>query len=260
MRTVARLNVAPVKGLALVHPDRIRLEGTGVAENRRFCVLDGDGEPFTASEDGALLRVGAEYDPATERLTLTFPDGTAVAGDAAALGEAVETPVYHGPVPAHVLEGPWAAALSAYAGRDLRLARFDRSGDGNDEFPVSLLSTASVDELTRRAGREERVDSRRFRMLVEVDGCARPHEEDGWIGGRVRIGEATVEVAQQDPRCRVITLSPETGAKDLDTLKVIAGYRGVRGGDGIDFGVYANVLAPGTIAVGDPVEPLGDGP
>ena len=36
MRTVARISIAPVKSLALQHPDRVRLETWGVPENRRF--------------------------------------------------------------------------------------------------------------------------------------------------------------------------------------------------------------------------------
>jgi uncharacterized protein YcbX len=44
--------------------------------------------------------------------------------------------------------------------------------------------------------------------------------------------------------------------RDLDTLRVIKGYRGVRDGEAIDFGVYAAVEQPGRVRVGDPVEPL----
>ena len=51
------------------------------------------------------------------------------------------------------------------------------------------------------------------------------------------------------------TRNPETGVKDFDTLKEIKSYRGLREGKSIDFGVYADVVTPGTIRVGDPVEP-----
>ena len=91
-------------------------------------------------------------------------------------------------------------------------------------------------------------------MLVEVAGCE-AHEEDSWVGRLVRIGEALVQVSVPVARCVVTTLDPSTGLKDFDTLKQIVAYRGVSGGSDIDFGVYATVLEPGTIRVGDDVEP-----
>jgi uncharacterized protein YcbX len=92
-------------------------------------------------------------------------------------------------------------------------------------------------------------------MLVHLAGT-RPHEEDEWIGHRVRIGETVIRVTEQDARCRMTTRNPDTGVRDFDTLREIKSYRGLRDGDSIDFGVYADVEVPGRIRVGDPVEPL----
>ena len=91
-------------------------------------------------------------------------------------------------------------------------------------------------------------------MLVEVAGCE-PHEEDTWVGRPVRIGQAVVEVVRPVARCVVTTQDPSTGVRDFDTLKAISRYRGMRDGNRIDFGVYADVLVPGTVCVGDIVEP-----
>jgi uncharacterized protein YcbX len=52
------------------------------------------------------------------------------------------------------------------------------------------------------------------------------------------------------------TRNPDTGVRDWDSLKAIKGYRGVGGDAGIHFGVYASVVEPGRVSVGDPVEPL----
>ena len=43
---------------------------------------------------------------------------------------------------------------------------------------------------------------------------------------------------------------------DLDTLRLIKNYRGVRDGKEIDFGVAAEVIEPGAVRIGDAVEPL----
>jgi uncharacterized protein YcbX len=255
MRTVARLSIAPVKSLALQHPHEVRLEPFGVAENRRFYLAEADGRLLTGGKNGSLMRIKATYDAPGEWLTLVFPDGAVVEGDATALGETVVTSFYGRPVSGRALEGRWSEALSRFLGRPVLLVRPDRPGEANDEAPVSLVSSASSEELGRRAGLPEPPDSRRFRMLVEIGGCE-PHEEDTWRGRPLRVGQAVVKVGGPIPRCVVTTLGPETGAKDFDTLKEIAGYRGVTADRDINFGVYADVLEPGRIALGDRVELL----
>ena len=51
--------------------------------------------------------------------------------------------------------------------------------------------------------------------------------------------------------------SPDTGVKDLDTLRTIKRYRpDVDGEEPIPFGVYGSVERPGRVRVGDRVEPL----
>ena len=256
MKTVSRLAIAPVKGMALRHPDEIRLERHGVANNRRFHVIDDDGRRYGQIRNGTLVRVVPEYDADADRLALRFPDGEIVAAEIA-LGEPVTTDFYGRPVRGRVVEGPWADAISAYAGRPLRLVKTDEPGAGVDRElgPVSMLSDASLDELARYTKRDG-VDARRFRMLIGVAGCA-PHEEDEWLGRLVRVGEAVVRVHEQVARCAITTQNPETGVPDFDTLREIARYRGTRDEDGkhIDFGVFGEVVEPGLVRNGDPVEP-----
>ncbi|MBI2238551.1 MAG: MOSC domain-containing protein [Actinobacteria bacterium] len=255
MRTVARLNVTPVKSTALHQPDEIRLEPYGAAGNREFFFVDEDGRMFTGSKHGSLVRIRAEHDPDRERITLRFPDGIVVEGDSDGRGEALLVDFYGRAVPSHVVEGPWGDALSRFAGRDVRLVRADRPGDGIDVHPVTLVSTASVEELSRHGDRDGPVDPRRFRMLVEVDGCT-PHEEDTWEGRRVRLGDAVVLVGDPVPRCVVTTQDPDTGRRDFPTLRVIKEYRGTTEDQELVFGVYGEVVEPGIIRVGDPVDPL----
>jgi uncharacterized protein YcbX len=151
------------------------------------------------------------------------------------------------------LDGPWREALSTLHGSPVRIVRPD--GPGQLQLtPVTLVSRASLERLGREAGGDA-VDGRRFRMLFDLDGCG-PHEEDGWDGRRVRIGEAVVRVAGPVERCAVTTRNPETGEVDLDTLGLIRGYREPRDGVTIPFGVYARVETPGLVRGGDPVEPL----
>src|SRR5947207_6119950 len=155
MPVVSRISLTPVKGLALLHPDEVTLEMTGVASNRRFHVVDADGRRYNQLRNGRLVQIEAEYDPDAGRLTLRFPDGT-VADGVVAIGPEITTDFYGRAVPGNLVDGPWADALSSWAGRPLRLvqsapgAAVDRRR-GN----VTLVSTASLAELAQHAGRDE---------------------------------------------------------------------------------------------------------
>ena len=256
MANVAQLTIAPVKGLGLAHPDSVVLEPHGVTENRRFHLIDERGRFVNLLRRGDLVRVGAEYDAARERLRLTFPDGTAVDGEIV-LGEPVTTDFYGRDVPGRIVVGPWGGALSRYAGMQLRLVRSDRPGAAVDRSrgAFSLMSQASLAELGRHAGADGPVDGRRFRMLVTIDGVG-PHDEDGWLGRRVRLGGAVVRPLGPVGRCAITTQNPETGARDLDTLATIKSYRGLGPRRELDFGIFGEVLEPGPVRVGDAVELL----
>jgi uncharacterized protein YcbX len=251
--SVSRLSVTPVKGLALEERDQVFLTERGVEENRRFYLVATDGRLISGIDHAQLCLVRPAYDPDGERLALAFPDGRVVEGSALAEGKEVRT-WFWGPrrVTGRVVAGPFARALSDYVGKDVRLVRADRPGDACDVRTVTFLSEASVEELGRQAGLDSTPDGRRFRMLVGLEGC-RPHEEDEWDGAAMRIGEAVVRVEGPVARCATTNRCPDTGRRDLDALRAIRTYRGLRNDKHIDFGVYGDVDRPGRVRVGDPV-------
>jgi uncharacterized protein YcbX len=258
MRTVSRLSIAPVKSMALVHPDEIDLQPWGAVGNRVFHWVDPDGRLVGGAQLGTLVQVRACHEAATDVLTLTFPDGSVATGPGDDLGDAIVTDFWGRPAPSHHVRGPFSQMVSAFLGRPLLLARSDEPGAANDADAASILSTASVAELAARSGSELPRDARRFRMLIEVDGCEHAHEEDEWMGRRVRVGDAVVRVTEPVPRCAFTTYDPGSGHRDFRTLHAIKDYRGVRAGRYIDFGVLAEVLQPGMIRLADPMQPLQD--
>jgi uncharacterized protein len=253
---VAWISVAPVKGLALAQRGEVVLEPFGVRDNRRFHLIGADGRLLNGKQLEPLVRIAADWDEGARTLELRFPDGGSIAGTAE-LGERVTTLFYGRPVDGFVVIGPWAEALSSFVGRDLRLVQAERPGTGVDRGggAVTLLSTASVEALRVAARTEAPVDPRRFRMLFGVEGVG-AHEEDGWLGRRVQIGEATVVPCGNVGRCIVTSRDPETGARTLPTLDVIAEYRdGVETTEPLPFGVWGEVAEPGRVRLGDPVVP-----
>jgi uncharacterized protein len=255
VRTLARLSVTPVKALRLSHPGEAELTAGGIPTDRRFYLVDEADALFDASDHAALLRVVSDYDPAAERLRLAFPDGSVVDDAADRLLGTITTDFFGRAVEGRFVDGGFADALSGYAGRPLRLARVTHDGDGQDVHPLTLVSSESVRDLGRRGERID-LDPRRFRMTLEIEGCE-PYEEDSWDGELVRVGEATIQVRGQVPRCVVTTLGPDSGDKDFGTLTHIARYRPRIGGrGGLPFGMYAEVVQAGRVRIGDPVEPI----
>jgi MOSC domain-containing protein len=250
---VTQLSIAPVKGLGLVHPREVLLGRSGVANDRRFYLVDGDGRLVNNKTCGELLQVRPELSADAGRLTLAFPSGDAVDGDVA-LGAPVETSFYGRPVAGRYVEGAWSDALSEHVRRPLRLVRADDPGAALDRtHVVSLISDGSLAALGRRAG-VDRVDGRRFRMTIKLEGCGE-HEEDEWIDGEVAVGEARIRVTGPVGRCVVTTRNPDTGVSDLDTLGVLAGYRTLREGKSFGCGVCGDVLVEGVVRVGDSLVP-----
>jgi uncharacterized protein YcbX len=257
MPCVSRFSIAPVRSLGLEHPETIAVTEMGVVEDRRFYLVDDADRLVDRLVVGELVKIDAHTDPDATTLRLTFPDGR-VLEDEVLLAEPVETPIYGRTAVGHLVVGPWAAALSAFCGRPIRLVRCDRPAGTRSGNPTSLVSDGSLAELARRSG-VEAVDGRRFRMLIEVDG-AEPHEEDTWIGGRIAIGSAVLDITKRDARCAITTQHPDTGVRDLDTLRTIIAYRGLTDGKNVDFGVLGDVATAGTIRLGDEVTVLADEP
>jgi uncharacterized protein YcbX len=259
VRTLARLSVTPVKALRLSHPREAELTAAGIPADRRFYLIDEAGALFDASDQSSLLRIVPEYDPGTERLRCTFPDGSAVEGIVDRLNGAVTTDFFGRPVEGRLVGDGFSEAFSAALGRSVRLVRVAHEGDGQDVHPLTIVSSASVRDIGARGDRPD-LDARRFRINLEVDGCD-PYEEDTWDGALVRVGDATIRVRGQIPRCIITTLAPDTGEKDFRTLNLIARHRPrIEGRRGLPFGMYAEVVEGGRARVGDPVEPLSERP
>jgi uncharacterized protein YcbX len=251
--SVTKLSMTPVKGTRLHRVDSVQLSRTGAAGDRRFFVIDDRDRMINSKNLGALHTVVS--DCRDGRLALRFPDGRLIESEIA-LGEPVTTRFYSEPLEARTLEGPWAEALSEHVGRRVRLVEPEFGAvDRGAEGAVSLISRASLDRLAAEAG-QETLDSRRFRMLIEVDGVP-AHAEDGWVGEAARVGQALVRFKGHVGRCLITSRDPESGEVTLPTLDILGRYRGnVPTTEPLPLGVYGEVLEAGTVRVGDAVERL----
>lgn len=128
----------------------------------------------------------------------------------------------------------------------LRLVSSERAL--TDCRPVSLISLQTVRQVEGEVGSP--VDKRRFRANIYLDlGAGVGFGEDEWVGRRLQIGSrAVVAVLERDPRCKLISLDPETGEHDPEVLRRVAQAHEALAG------VYCAVLTEGTVVKGDRVE------
>lgn len=127
----------------------------------------------------------------------------------------------------------------------LSLIRSDRAL--TDCRPVSLISLKTIAQLGDEIGTP--LDPRRFRANLYADVRAPGgFAEDAFVGRRLRIGERVViAVLDRDPRCKMISLDPDTGEENSNVLRHVAKAHETRAG------VYCAVLTEGTVRRGDSI-------
>jgi uncharacterized protein len=112
-----------------------------------------------------------------------------------------------------------------------------------DAYPIHVLTTASL-EMMKRLNPAATWDVRRFRpnFLIETNLV-----ESDWSGQRLRIGEVELQCEIPTVRCGMTMQAQAELQKDPSILRSI-----VRDADQ-NLGIYANVVTPGEIRVGDVV-------
>ena len=138
-----------------------------------------------------------------------------------------------------------AAELERRSGHAVTLRFSERSL--YDCRPVSLFGNASVRALGEELGMT--MDRRRFRANLYVDWLQdRPYRENELVGRTLQLGDRLrIAIIERDPRCKMITIDPETAETERRIL------RHVNETHGCTAGVYAAVLVEGIARKGDPI-------
>jgi hypothetical protein len=225
---VAAITRYPVKSMAGEPCETADIDWHGIKGDRQYAFLKRDDATrfpwFTGRDLSELVRHRALYDdpadPRRSSVTVTAPDGDSWP---------IAAPELH-------------AGLEAASGRPLHLMQLGRGA--YDAMPLSLVSTASLAALEAAHGGV--VEARRFRANIVVESTRR---EDDWDGREVRFGTdgPALLLAVGAPRCAMVTIDPDTAARDPRVLRTVAQAFGNR------FTTYASVARTGTVQVGDPV-------
>jgi uncharacterized protein YcbX len=118
-----------------------------------------------------------------------------------------------------------------------------------DAFPVQLLTTASLDAMAR-LNPTAAWDVRRFRpnFLIKTDASLKGLVESEWQGRVLRLGDVELKCEIPTARCGMTTHCQADLPKDPSILRSIVKDANQ------NLGIYASVLRPGEVKLGDNVE------
>lgn len=258
------LYVYPVKSTAPLALDEAVVEPRGLANDRRWMVVDADGRFMTGRQLPRMTLIRARPTPAGLDLEAPGMEPLRVSRPAADWPAVVT--VWKSTVHARPCAPEVDAWLTRFLGRPARLvhmhaaarrdvdAKYAQPGDEvsfADGFPMLAITQAALDGLNARL--ERPVSMLQFRPnLVIADAPA--HAEDGWT--RIRVGGVEFDVVKPCVRCVFTTVDPERGERDADgePLRTLTAYR--RTEKGVTFGQNLIPRSRGTIRLDDPVEVL----
>ncbi len=230
---VTALNRFPVKSMAGEALALAEVDWQGVEGDRQYAFYyKGNGTRFpwlTARTVPAMVLHKAGFaDPGAARTSAVMvetPDGALVP---------LHDPTLH-------------AHLEAAAGAPVALMQVARGI--YDAMPISIQTSAGHARLEVVHG--SALDPRRFRINVTIESDLDPNDFQGL---RLAFGAdedgAVVHCADPIPRCMLITIDPDTAAKDVGILRTVAQQFGNA------YGIYAGPARPGLIRIGDPVRIL----
>ena len=224
---LSSLHRFPIEPLAGENPNTSLLSSGGLVGDRVYEVVNAEtGAPLTAASSLELLSFSVRYfedlvaaEDLDSWMRIRAPNGKEYGfGDAEAMGE-----------------------LARAAGQAVRLSR--RVSDAN---PIRVVSRPTLRLAERTYGAPLEPERLRANLVIEIaEGKA--FDEDRWIGRRLRIGEALLEVLVVSTGCIETAFRTTTAEGDADLL---AGLVKVHGGH---LGVAARATGGQRLRAGDPV-------
>jgi uncharacterized protein len=212
----------PVKSMAGESLDRVEVDSRGLAGDRWYAVVDGDGKLSSGKHSTRFRRRDAVFDFAAR----TTDEGVRVSGRGGEwrVGDAE-------------LDG----ALSDAMGDPVRVLSEDATPH-QDQGEVSLVGTASLEWCREHLGVD--ADRRRIRPNLVVE-TSEPFVEETWTGD-VTVGEVRLRFDQRIVRCRMVDIAQD-GLPPVRWLKALTDTREVC------LGIHLDIIESGVIRVGDEV-------
>lgn len=225
---IAALWRYPVKSMRGEALQSLAVDEKGAVGDRYFALKDSDGRLGSGKTTKRFRQVDGllGFSAATEDsvVVIRFPDGRSMRADDPALGP----------------------MLTAACDMPITVESEDQDRIMHrDSAPLHLLSQASVAWLCARLP-DIAIDERRFRPNLVIATEATGLVEQAWLGRTIAVGDTlVVRAARPTVRCVMTTLpQSELGAAPA-VLQTLTEQNGA------SLGIYAEVLRPGTVRIGD---------
>jgi uncharacterized protein YcbX len=252
--TVESLWRYPIKSMAGESLPAAFIGYAGMYGDRTYAFLHSSGPPgfpyFTARERGQMLLYRPRFrNPAMASMPPNHAEALKLAELSPVYPSLAELEVEVTTPSGELLAADDPALLTMLAGGKpvpgLSLIRSHRAMI--DARPVSLISLETIQQLGDEV--DMPLDKRQFRANVYVQlGTAQGFGEAAFVGRRLQIGpRVVVAVLEQDARCKMITIHPDTAE---ETPKVMRNVARAHNGNA---GVYCAVMTEGVVQPGDPI-------
>ncbi|WOS63765.1 MOSC domain-containing protein [Sinorhizobium fredii] len=263
---VSGLNIHPLKSGRAVPQTAVTVNLDGLAGDRRFMVVEPDGQFITQRELQALAQVEATHIDGGVHLTMNGnelfvrfnPDSR------------LDVRVWSSGVNAALADDDANETLSAWFGRPVKLVHMDEEAERfvgaewagtaapvgfADGFPVLITTTGSLADLNRTLVEkgQEPVGIERFRTNILVD-CDEPWAEDLWES--LEIAGVAFDLVKPCARCIMTTQDQTTGERiGGNPIQGLAEKRmsADRRVPGVLFGWNAVPRSEGAVRIGDEV-------
>ena len=268
--TVGVLRRYPVKSMLGEELRACDVTGRGLVGDRVLGVVHRETGKVASAKNPRLWRGMLRLAAASGwDVKITFPDGTAMASgdrgvDAALsdfLGHTVTLAAAPPPDatldradPEQVLRDGVEVPVRVEVGQ---LGGASPEGTFFDFAPLHLLTTSTLDRIAELSPRGT-VELERYRPNMVIRTTVPGFAENDWQGRDLRIGsDLVVRVMARTPRCAIPTLEHGDLPRDVAALRVPAVHNRISPledtGPQPCAGVYAQVLRPGGVRIGDMV-------
>jgi len=263
MLKVSSLHIYPIKSCAAVDLTAIRFDTRGPLLDRRWMLIDKDGNFVTQRQEPRLCQVRPSITPLSLQVEapgmqqLKVPLG-------AGRGPRVRAQVWGHETQAEFVGDEAADWFSDALQQNLRLVRWADEQERpvshrhtelesqtafSDGYPVLLISEASLAELNGKL--QQKVTMDRFRPNIVVRGCD-AFAEDRFR--RLSVGDMTLHGVKPCDRCSITTVDPRSAQAGKEPLATLSTFRTFD--NRVLFGINCVHGGFGNIREGDTLEVL----
>jgi hypothetical protein len=256
MPAVSALFIYPIKSCASVSVTELVYSPRGLVNDRRFMLVDADGNAITQRENPRLAHIRPNITPSGLRVDY---EGKAAVTFGFGRKARRRVKVWNYTGSAIDLGDEAADWFSTFIEQPSRLVEFAPDGDRpisnkhtnlnaqaqfSDGYPILVATIESLSDLNRRLTTP--VPMNRFRPNVVLRDVA-PFAEDHWK--LVTFPNLRLHIVKPCERCVITTTNQVTLERQKEPLRTLATFRNFDGR--VCFGQNAVPEAPGSLRLGD---------